>query len=109
ISDTSSGLTHQDARIYLYGWEPTDGETIGFFGAVAAGTPVAPANKGLGDARNAATGEAVSVSGAVVTASFGEAFWIESSDRSSGIKVMSATVLTNTTNPVPGSVVNVVG
>ncbi len=109
ISDTSSGLTHQDARIYLYGWEPTDGETIGFFGAVAAGTPVAPENMGLGDARNSATGEAVSVSGAVVTASFGEAFWIESPDRSSGIKVMSATVLTGTTNPVPGSVVNVVG
>ncbi len=108
ISDTSNGLTTQNARIYLYGWENTGGETIGYFSAVAAGTPVEPQPATLGQARQAATGTPVIVSNAVVTASFGEAFWIQNPDRSAGIKVMSATILAGYSNPAPGSVVTVV-
>lgn len=101
-SDTTVGVPDA-ARMYLYGYEYAVGETIAYFSSVCAGTPVAPVATGVGGCRASAAGTAVSISGAVVSASFADAFWIQNTDRSAGIKVISAA------NPTPGQVVNVVG
>lgn len=112
-SDTSPGLSEQQARIYLYGYEPADGNSIAYFAAVAAGTPIPPTAMDLGAARSSQTGTPVEVSGAVVTATFGESFFIQTPDRASGIRVMGFPGLPFFTPPnpfpTPGQVVNVSG
>lgn len=112
-SDVSNGLTSQDSRVYLYGFEPDGGETISFFSSLAAGTPVAPAARSIGDSRDDSAGSAVSVSGAVVTATFGDSFFIEQADRASGIRVLAFPGLPFENpprpNPAVGDTVTVVG
>jgi hypothetical protein len=100
--DSTAGVPGP-ARLYLYGYEWFDTETIAFYSSVCAGIPVAPTPVTLEGCRTAATGAAISVGDAVVTASFEDAFWVQNADRSAGIKVMS------TANPLPGTKVDVVG
>lgn len=57
----------------------------------------------LSEARSAPHGETLALVDVVVTASFSDAFWVESTDRSSGLKIIS------TTRPAVGKKVTIVG
>jgi len=83
-----------NAHVYLYATTSSTAtlyKTISHFDDVRAGVPErdSSAVETLADARSAGDNQPVSVANEVVTASFSDAFWIESTDRSAGIKVVS--------------------
>lgn len=89
------------AKIYLNGY--TYGSTIAYFDEVRAGASQAVADSTLAGARAAANGAILSVPGVVVTASFADCFFVENTDRSAGMKVIS------TAKPAVGKMVSIVG
>ncbi|MEN6519676.1 MAG: carboxypeptidase regulatory-like domain-containing protein, partial [Armatimonadota bacterium] len=93
-----------EAYVYLYGYENADSTDTGaYFDEVKAGASVAAPQKTLAEARAAADGSMVSISGAVVTASYGDCFFVENTDRSAGMKVIS------TAKPAVGKVAFIAG
>ncbi|MEN6372528.1 MAG: carboxypeptidase-like regulatory domain-containing protein [Armatimonadota bacterium] len=82
-----------DGYIYLSGdkdgYDPVD-KAIAYFDDIRAGVPVAVAPATLAEARAALDGTDIVTSGAVVTASYDNYFFVENTDRSAGIKVVSA-------------------
>ncbi|MEN6371277.1 MAG: carboxypeptidase-like regulatory domain-containing protein [Armatimonadota bacterium] len=78
-----------EAYIYLYGNTMTDGGTTAYFDDIYAGATVPVTVNSVAETRTAAADTYHTISNVVVTASFDNAFWVESSDRSSGIKVIS--------------------
>ncbi|MEN6520140.1 MAG: carboxypeptidase regulatory-like domain-containing protein, partial [Armatimonadota bacterium] len=93
-----------DAYIYLYGYENTDSTQTGaYFDDIKAGATVPVTPTTLTGARTEANGTNVSFSGAVVTASYGDCFFVENTDRSAGMKVIS------TAKPAVGKVAFIAG
>lgn len=79
-------------HIYLYGGESAEASngTSAYFDNIKAGIPVAATAMTLAQMKATAnSGDVVTVSDGIVTASFNDTFWIESADRSTGIKVVS--------------------
>ncbi|MEN6370819.1 MAG: carboxypeptidase regulatory-like domain-containing protein [Armatimonadota bacterium] len=94
-----------DAYVFLNGYE-ADGAvtpTVAYYDEIRAGASVPVTPTTLAGARTAAGGSMLSVSGAVVTASYDNYFFIENTDRSAGIKVIS------TAKPAVGKVAFVAG
>ncbi|MEN6372527.1 MAG: carboxypeptidase-like regulatory domain-containing protein [Armatimonadota bacterium] len=80
-----------NAYIYLYGYEASDATTptIAYFDNIRAGAAVPVTFNTVAEARAAAVDASVTINNVVVTASTSDAFWVENTDRSAGIKVIS--------------------
>ncbi|MEN6372526.1 MAG: carboxypeptidase-like regulatory domain-containing protein [Armatimonadota bacterium] len=91
ISSYTSDTVADTAYIYLYGYEKETSttKTIAYFDDIKAGATVPVTLNTVAEARAAAADASVTISNVVVTASFANAFWVENTDRSSGIKVIS--------------------
>lgn len=81
----------------------TEGAIVSYWDEVYAGVPVPFDNLTICDTRNRPSGSQVYLTEAVVSASFSDAFWVQTADRSSGIKVIS------TAKPAVGSKITVLG
>ncbi|MEN6372591.1 MAG: carboxypeptidase regulatory-like domain-containing protein [Armatimonadota bacterium] len=105
--NTGKAYLTNNAQIYLNGYErtsPTNGlQTACYFDEVKAGASVPVTPTTLAGARAAGDGTLLSVSGAVVTASYDNYFFVENTDRSAGIKVIS------TSKPAVGKVAFIPG
>ncbi|MEN6370602.1 MAG: carboxypeptidase regulatory-like domain-containing protein [Armatimonadota bacterium] len=103
-SATGKAYLADNAQIYLNGYRlAMTNTTIGYFDEVKAGETIPVTPSTVAGARTAAGGSMLSVSGAVVTASYDNYFFIENTDRSAGIKVIS------TAKPAVGKVVSIAG
>ncbi|MEN6519527.1 MAG: carboxypeptidase regulatory-like domain-containing protein [Armatimonadota bacterium] len=89
MKSSDSAMVADEVYVYLYGNEASGATTVAFFDDIYAGATVPVTVSNVIEARSAATGNKVAIGKAVVTASFDDAFWVESLDRSSGIKVIS--------------------
>ncbi|MEN6520759.1 MAG: carboxypeptidase regulatory-like domain-containing protein, partial [Armatimonadota bacterium] len=94
-----------EAYVFLNGFE-ADGAatpTVAYYDEIRAGTSIPVTPTTLTGARTAADGSTVSFSGAVVTASYDDCFFVENTDRSAGMKVIS------TSKPAVGKVAFIAG
>ncbi|MEN6520663.1 MAG: carboxypeptidase regulatory-like domain-containing protein [Armatimonadota bacterium] len=104
--DSNTGKTYlsDNAYIYLNGYRADmTASTIGYYDEIKAGATIPVTPTTLAGARAAADGSTVSFSGAVVTASYDNYFFVENTDRSAGMKVIS------TSKPAVGKVAFIAG
>ncbi|MEN6372758.1 MAG: carboxypeptidase-like regulatory domain-containing protein [Armatimonadota bacterium] len=107
--DTNTGKPYlsDNTYIYLNGYVSTTnglGYTKGYFDEVRAGDAVPMPASTISDVRNSdASSNKLYIKGGIVTASFDDCYFIENSDRSAGIKVIS------TSKPAVGKRVEVIG
>ncbi|MEN6521687.1 MAG: hypothetical protein ABFD46_11135 [Armatimonadota bacterium] len=103
-----------NAYLYLYGISSSSTSTAltnAFFDDVRAGAGLAIAATTVSGAKTTSEGDMVTIPEAVVTASFPGCFWIENTDRSSGIKVIcnASSVAGENNSPAIGDKVLVSG
>ena len=101
-SVTTSGLTLTSGTTYYFGVKARNGADAWSDPAVSDGITAADVLGTIAEAKNHPDGEAVMLSGKIVSANFGDHFYICEADRSSGIRV-------NETSPNEGDSADVSG
>jgi len=99
----NANISDLDAYIFMYGYRDSDNTSVAYFDEIRAGASVAVPLFSVSNARAATNGTEIAIEDAIVTANTSYAFWVESPDRSSGIKVIS------NARPTPGQKVLVHG
>lgn len=85
----NTGIADAETYVFMYGYRDLDNTSVAYFDDIRAGASVAVPLFSVSNARAATNGTEIAIENAIVTASAGNAFWIESPDRSAGIKVIS--------------------
>lgn len=91
LRETITDKIPDAAYIYMYGFEASGTTTVAYFDNIRAGAAVPVAKSTIADSKSVAPGTLLHLPEAVVIASFGDAFWVENTDRSAGMKVISST------------------